>query len=79
MDHGGTDPLDQPAGDRAALGPPRVLGLGLIHEAANDAISDGTEKITRKNLHAVILDTAAQEQYHIPASRRPAASRRTRP
>jgi len=44
----------------------------LIHEAANDAISDGTEKITRKHLHAVILDTAAQEQYHVPARRRPA-------
>jgi hypothetical protein len=46
----------------------------LIHEAANDAISDGTEKITRKHLDAVILDTAAQEQYHTPTGRR-----RTRP
>jgi hypothetical protein len=48
----------------------------LVHEAANDAISDGTEKITRKHLDAVILDTAAQEQYHLPAPRRPAAASR---
>ncbi len=46
----------------------------LIHEAANDAISDGTEKITRKHLDAVILDAAAQEQYHTHVPRR-----RTRP
>lgn len=31
----------------------------LIQKAANDAIGDGTEKITRKHLDAVILDTAA--------------------
>jgi hypothetical protein len=50
----------------------------LIHEAANDAISNGTEKITRKHLDAVILDTAAQEQYDAPTPRRPrSASRRT--
>jgi hypothetical protein len=48
----------------------------LVHEAANDSISDGTEKITRKHLDAVILDTAAQEQYHLPAPRRPAAASR---
>lgn len=46
----------------------------LVHQAANDAISGGTEKITRKHLDAVILDTAAQEQYHVPARRRPAAA-----
>ena len=46
----------------------------LIHEAANDAISDGTEKITRKHLDAVVLDTAAGEQYRPPAPRRPAAA-----
>jgi hypothetical protein len=46
----------------------------LIHEAANDAISDGTEKITRKHLDAVILDTAAEEQYRRVASRRPPAA-----
>jgi len=46
----------------------------LIHEAANDAIADGTEKITRKHLDAVILDTAAEEQYRPPAPRRPAAA-----
>ena len=44
----------------------------LIHEAASDAISDGTEKITRKHLDAVILDTAAEEQYRRAAPRRPA-------
>jgi hypothetical protein len=48
----------------------------LIHEAANDAISDGTEQVTRKHLDAVILDTAAQEQYHPLAARRPAAAGR---
>jgi hypothetical protein len=48
----------------------------LVHEAANDAISDGTEKITRKHLDAVILDTAAEEQYRPPAPRRPAAAAR---
>jgi hypothetical protein len=46
----------------------------LIHEAAGDAISDGTEKITRKHLDAVILDTAAEEQYSPAAPRRPAAA-----
>ena len=51
----------------------------LIHEAANDAISDGTEKITRKHLDAVILDTAAENQYTPPAPRRPAAGRKARP
>jgi hypothetical protein len=45
----------------------------LLHEGANDAISDGAEKITRKHLDAVILDTAAEEQYRPPAPRRPAA------
>ena len=48
----------------------------LIHEAANDAISDGTEKVTRKHLDAVILDAAAQEQYRPAAERRPAAAGR---
>jgi hypothetical protein len=43
----------------------------LIHEAANDAITDGTEKITRKHLDAVTLDTAAEDQYRPPAPRRP--------
>ena len=52
----------------------------LIHEAANDAISDGAEKITKKHLDAVILDTAAEEQYSLPAPRRPAtAGRRAAP
>ena len=46
----------------------------LIYEAANDAISDGAERVTRKHLDAVILDTAAQEQYHPLAARRPAAA-----
>ena len=35
----------------------------LIHEAANDAITDGTEKITKDHLDAVILDLAAINQY----------------
>ncbi len=35
----------------------------LIYEAANDAISDGTEKITKAHLDAVILDIAAGNQY----------------
>jgi len=53
----------------------------LIHEAANEAISDGTEKITRKHLDAVVLDTAAEEQYRPPAPRRPvtAAARKASP
>lgn len=52
----------------------------LIHEAANDSIIDGTEKITRKHLDAVVLDTAAEDQYRPPAPRRPAtaAGRRAR-
>ncbi|OCC08284.1 TniB family NTP-binding protein [Streptomyces sp. PTY087I2] len=33
----------------------------LIYEAANDAIADGTEKITKRHLEAVVLDTAAEE------------------
>lgn len=33
----------------------------LIYEAANDAIVDGTEKITQRHLKAVVLDTAAEE------------------
>jgi hypothetical protein len=51
----------------------------LIHEAASEAIRDGTEKITRKHLDAVILDTAAEQQYRPPAPRRPptAAARKT--
>jgi hypothetical protein len=51
----------------------------LIHEAANDAISDGTEKITKKHLDAVILDTAAEDQYGPPAPPRPGGGRRARP
>ena len=51
----------------------------LIHEAANDAISDGTEKITKKHLDAVILDTAAEDQYNPPGPRRPGAGGRARP
>ena len=50
----------------------------LIHEAANDAISDGTEKITKKHLDAVILDTAAEDQYNPPAPRRPGGGRKAR-
>jgi len=43
----------------------------LVYEAANDAITDGTERITRKHLDAVILDAAAQAQYDLlPARRR---------
>ncbi|WP_433664731.1 ATP-binding protein [Nocardia sp. CA-128927] len=41
----------------------------LIYEAANDAISDSSEKITRTHLDAVILDIAANDQYEPP--RRP--------
>ncbi|VBA31954.1 hypothetical protein LAUMK4_05632 [Mycobacterium persicum] len=50
----------------------------LIYEAANKAITDGAEKITRKHLDAIILDTAAEEQYRPPAPRRlaTAAARR---
>ncbi|WP_199734165.1 hypothetical protein [Micromonospora musae] len=42
----------------------------LIHEAANDAIIDGTEKITKAHLDAVILDIAAQAQFTPPRQRR---------
>ncbi|MFG6202435.1 hypothetical protein [Nonomuraea sp. JJY05] len=42
----------------------------LIHEAANDAITDGTEKITKAHLDAVILDVAAQTQFTPPRQRR---------
>jgi hypothetical protein len=45
----------------------------LIHEAANDAIADGTEKITRGHLTEITLDTAAEEQYR-PAPPRQAAT-----
>ncbi|MGO4613757.1 ATP-binding protein [Nocardia sp. 2YAB30] len=40
----------------------------LIYDAANDAISDGTEKITKAHLDAVLLDGAAIAQYK-PAAR----------
>jgi hypothetical protein len=46
----------------------------LIHEAANEAIDDGAEKITREHLRAVILDTAAEDQYRPPPPRQPAAT-----
>jgi len=42
----------------------------LIHEAANDAITDGTEKITKNHLDAVILDIAAQTQSNPAPPRR---------
>jgi Bacterial TniB protein len=45
----------------------------LIHEAANDAIADGTEKITRAHLTEITLDTAAEQQYR-PAPPRQAAT-----
>jgi hypothetical protein len=45
----------------------------LIHEAANDAIADGTEKITRGHLTEITLDTAAEQQYR-PAPPRQAAT-----
>jgi hypothetical protein len=53
----------------------------LIHEAANEAITDGTEKVTRRHLEAVVLDTAAEDQYRPPAPRRPgtAAARKASP
>jgi hypothetical protein len=35
----------------------------LIHDAANEAIADGTEKVTREHLAAITLDTAAEQQY----------------
>jgi hypothetical protein len=43
----------------------------LVYEAANDAISDGTEEITKKHLEAVILDTAAEEQRELGQTRAP--------
>jgi len=46
----------------------------LIHDAANEAIDDGTEKITREHLKAITLDTAAEEQYRPPPPRKPAAA-----
>lgn len=45
----------------------------LVYEAANDAIDDGTEKITKRHLDDVVLDTAAQAQYEPPARLRPRA------
>lgn len=44
----------------------------LIYEAANDAITDGTEKITKAHLDAVLLDGAAVAQFqpHRPGSGR---------
>jgi hypothetical protein len=42
----------------------------LIHEAANDAITDGTEKITKAHLDGVILDSAAQTQFNPTATQR---------
>ncbi len=47
----------------------------LVYEAANDAIDDGTEKITKKHLDAVILDTAAQTQFDLPEQRRSRAGK----
>ncbi|WP_245568129.1 hypothetical protein [Nocardia jiangxiensis] len=41
----------------------------LIYEAANDAIADGTEKISKPHLEAVILDIAANNQYEPPGRR----------
>jgi hypothetical protein len=38
----------------------------LIYDAANDAISDGAEKITKAHLDAVLLDGAAIAQYAPP-------------
>ncbi|MEU0480963.1 TniB family NTP-binding protein [Streptosporangium sp. NPDC006013] len=56
----------------------------LIHDAANDAIADGTEKITKKHLDEVLLDTTAEQQYSPvphprPATAGMAARRRGRP
>ena len=51
----------------------------LVHEAANDAIADGTEKITRAHLTEITLDTAAEEQYRpAPPRQAAAAGRRVR-
>nr|WP_275426185.1 TniB family NTP-binding protein [Nocardia arizonensis] len=41
----------------------------LVYEAANDAISDSTERITKKHLDAVLLDGAAIAQFQ-PHGRR---------
>ncbi|MEV8328437.1 hypothetical protein [Kitasatospora sp. NPDC056731] len=46
----------------------------LIHQAANDAIADGTEKLTKKHLDGVLLDTAAQGDLWV----QPASPGRTR-
>lgn len=35
----------------------------LIHEAANAAIEDGSERISMRHLKTVVLDTAAEEQF----------------
>ena len=42
----------------------------LIYDAANDAITDGTEKITKAHLDAVLLDSAAIDQYAPPRRRK---------
>ncbi|GAB2752401.1 ATP-binding protein [Kitasatospora kifunensis] len=47
----------------------------LVHDAANEAIDTGAEKITKKLLDSVILDTAAQEQYDLQAVPRQRAPR----
>jgi hypothetical protein len=44
--------------------------IGSLDQLIHEAISDSTEKITRKHLDAVVLDTAAEEQYRPPAPRR---------
>jgi len=42
----------------------------LIYDAANDAITDGAEKITKAHLDAVLLDGAAISQYAPPRRRK---------
>lgn len=42
----------------------------LIYDAANDAITDGAERITKAHLEGVLLDGAAIEQYQPRAGRR---------
>jgi len=42
----------------------------LIYDAANDAITDGAEKITKAHLDAVLLDGAAIGQYAPPRRRK---------
>ena len=42
----------------------------LIYDAANDAITDGAEKITKAHLDAVLLDGAAIAQYAPPRHRK---------